>query len=202
MPTSSATSTTTHGGNTMVSTAALDAILTAQLAVAWAGETGAAPRLKWWRTDLISEFGGEDLFRRLMPHTWRWAVLEGAREAARRRDAELRAKDADPDRVLTLFRLGFEMDERLDVRLADLKRGGTSPTEALPGLSDVIMSTWSKSAFADWVAGHGEAAVVTAPIGRRLKGETPASTELLVKKLIAALHPLVDAYPMPHARLP
>jgi len=184
------------------SVAVLDNVLGAQIAVAWAGEAGEVPRLKWWRTDLASEFGGEDLFKRLLPHTWRWAVLEGAREAARRRDAELRAKDADPDRVLTLFRLGFEMDERLDERLADLKRGGVSPAEALPGLRDVLLPTWSKAAFADWLAGHGEPAVVTAPIGRRLKGETPASTELLVKKLIAALHPLADAYPMPHARLP
>lgn len=180
----------------------LDSTLAAQLAVAWAGEAGETPRLKWWRTDLASEYGGEDLFRRLMPHTWRWAVLEAAREAARRRDAELRAKDADPDRVLTLFRLGFEMDERLDERLAELKREGTSPVEGLPGLRDVIMAKWSKAAFADWVAGHGEAAVVTAPIGRRLKGDAPASTELLVKKLVAALHPLAEAYPMPHARRP
>jgi hypothetical protein len=70
------------------SAATLDMILTAQLAVAWAGEAGDPPRLKWWRTDLASEFGGEDLFKRLLPHTWRWAVLEGAREAARRRDAD------------------------------------------------------------------------------------------------------------------
>jgi hypothetical protein len=184
------------------STTSLDAVLTAQLAVAWAGETGEAPRLKWWRTDLVSEFGGEDLFRRLMPHTWRWAVLEGAREAARRRDVELRAKDADPDRILTLFRLGFAMDERLNERLADLKRGGSSPAEALPGLRDVITEAWSKAAFADWVAGHGEVDVVTVPTGRRLKGDAPASIELLVKKLVAALHPLADAYPMPHARQP
>jgi hypothetical protein len=50
------------------------------------------------------------------------------------------------------------------------------------------------------VAGHGEATVVTAPVGRRLKGDAPVSVELLVKKLVAALHPLADAYPMPHAR--
>jgi hypothetical protein len=36
----------------------LDAALTAQFAVAWAGETGEEPRLGWWRTDLVSEFGG------------------------------------------------------------------------------------------------------------------------------------------------
>jgi hypothetical protein len=184
------------------SAATLDAILTAQLAVAWAGEAGEDPRLKWWRTDLASEFGGQDLFKRLLPHTWQWAVLEGAREAARRHDADVRAKDADPDRLLTLFRLGFETDEHVGERLADLKRSGQSPVEALPGLRDVLGSSWSKSAFADWVAGHGDSTVVSAPVGRRLKGDAPVSVELLVKKLVAALHPLADAYPMPHARKP
>lgn len=32
--------------------------------------------------------------------------------------------------------------------------------------------------------------------------QSAALDTLLVKKFIAALHPLVDAYPMPHARLP
>ena len=188
--------------NVQAPTATLDAILTAQLAVAWAGEAGEAPRLKWWRTDLVSEFGGEDLFKRLLPHTWRWAVLEAAREAARRHDADTRAKDADADRLVTLFRLGFELDEHVSERLADLKRSGASPVDALPGLRDVLRETWAKAAFGDWVAGHGEAAVVSAPVGRRLKGDPPASVELLMKKLVAALHPLADAYPMPHYRRP
>lgn len=43
----------------------LDGILTLQLAVAWAGEAGEEPRLRWWRTDLAGEFGGRDLFERL-----------------------------------------------------------------------------------------------------------------------------------------
>ena len=63
----------------------LDAALTAQLVVAWAGEGGEEKRLGWWRCDLVSEFGGQDLFQRLLPSTWTWAVLQGAREAARRR---------------------------------------------------------------------------------------------------------------------
>lgn len=60
----------------------LDTLLIAQLAVAWAGEGGEEPRLGWWRSDLVSEFGGHDLFQRLLPHTWEWAALQGAREAA------------------------------------------------------------------------------------------------------------------------
>jgi hypothetical protein len=191
-----------EGRSATLSAAVLDRVLVAQLVVAWAGEAGDPPRLKWWRTDLASEFGGEDLFRRLLPHTWRWAVLEGAREAARRRDSELRSQDANPDRLVTLYRFGFEIDERLDERLADLKRAGVAPTEALSALREMMSAGWNKSAFADWIAGHGEAAVVTAPVGRRVKGDPPESLELLVKKLVASLSPLSDTYPMPHYRRP
>jgi hypothetical protein len=53
----------------------IDRALTAQLAVAWAGERGDPKRLDWWRSDLVSEYGGEDLFMRLLPSTYRWAVL-------------------------------------------------------------------------------------------------------------------------------
>jgi len=198
----SGSTTSSASAPAVVSDAMLDEILTAQLAVAWAGESGESPRLKWWRTDLASEFGGEDLFKRLLPHTWRWAVLEGAREAARRVDADLRARDADADRLFTLFRLGFELDEHIDVRLADLKRAGVSPKDALPGLRAVIVDDWSKARFGDWVAAHGEAPFKTDPVGRRITGDPPASTDLLVKKLVAALQPLTDQYPMPHFRRP
>ena len=60
------------------STAALDLLLTAQIAVAWAGEghVGDEPRLGWWRSNLTSEFGGLDLFERLLPRTFRWASYQ------------------------------------------------------------------------------------------------------------------------------
>lgn len=75
--------------------AVLDEVLSLQLLVAWAGEGKTdPPRLGWWRTSLVDEFGGEDLFARLMPRTWRWAVLEAARTAARIADAEARAHAA------------------------------------------------------------------------------------------------------------
>ena len=92
-----------------ISTSLFDKILAVQLAVAWAGEKGEDPRLGWWRTDLISEFGGEDLFQRLLPHTWGWDVLQAAREAARRRDAAVRAKVHDPDRILAPFVLAHPL---------------------------------------------------------------------------------------------
>src|SRR5688572_15258501 len=69
-----------------IPTSEIDHALTAQLLVGWAGESGEEKRLGWWRSDLVSPFGGMDLFRRLLPSTWEWAVLQGAREAARRKD--------------------------------------------------------------------------------------------------------------------
>ena len=178
----------------------LDGILTIQLVVAWAGEGGEEPRLGWWRSDLTSEFGGEDLFQRLLPRTWRWATLQGAREAARRRDAEARRKDHDPDSLLSLFRLGFEVDERLDERFHDLKASGKDPIEVLPALWEVLSDTWQAQSFAKWVNSHGKADAVTSPAGRKLKGEPPESLELLVQKLVAALAPLGEDYPLPHFR--
>lgn len=183
-------------------TSDLDLLLCAQLAVAWAGESGEEPRLGWWRTDLVSEFGGHDLFERLLPHTWAWAALQGAREAARRRDAELRAKADDPDQILSLFSLGFELDERVEERLNELKRSGKTPNVALPALDGLLGASWSTDAFQDWVEGHGDAGHKAAPIGRLIKGAPPAGLDLLVRRLVAALSPLADSYPLPHFRRP
>lgn len=177
----------------------LDLALTAQLVVAWAGERGDEPRLGWWRCDLASEFGGEDLFRRLLPATWPWATLQAAREAARRCDARLRSQDHDPDRIISLYHLGPEYDERIDERLQDLKRAGQHPGEALPGL-DVITHDWRPVRFAEWLDAHGPAEATAAPIGRRLKGDLPPRLDQRVRKLVAALAPPGDAYPLPHYR--
>ena len=178
----------------------LDLLLAAQLAVAWAGENGDEPRLGWWRTDLASEFGGEDIFRRLLPETWEWAVFQAAREAARRHDAELRRRDHDPDRVVSLYNLGFELDERLDERLQDLKRSGARPKEALPMLGELVEGGWDRNRFLDWIAAHGEANYVPAPVGRRIRGELPADLRQRTRYLVAALAPLQAEYPLPHFR--
>jgi hypothetical protein len=177
----------------------IDAVLTSQLVVAWAGEAGEDRRLGWWRSDLVSEYGGEDLFRRLLPRTWRWAVLQSAREAARRKDAEFRCQDHDPDRIVSLFSLGFELDERVEERLQDLKRSGRVPHEVLPGLA-FVSEGWSHDRFWDWVVGHGEAEAAASPIGRRLRGGPPSTLDQLVRKLIAGLAPAAEAYPLPHYR--
>ena len=190
-----------------VSEAVLDEILTAQLIVAYAGEGGDTPRLGWWRTDLASVYGGEDLFRRLLPHTWGWAVLQAVREAARRQDAALRAKANDPDRLLSLFSLGFELDERVDERLQDLKRAGTSPHDALPALGTVVPEAspeeeeaWESRPFSDWLEAQPQAGRETAPVGRRLKGQPPADPRALVGQIVGALLPLTGEYSLPHFR--
>jgi len=187
-----------------VSVEALDAVLTAQLAVAWAGEAGDPEgddrRLGWWRTDLHSEFGGQDLFERLLPATWRWAMLQAAREAARRMDAAARAGVHDPDRLRTLFHLGPAVDAAVDDRLLDLKRHGRPPVEALPGLRAVLTDRWSQPAFADWLARHGSPEFSAVPAGRRLR-TPPAAADRLAAALLAVLLPLPDRYPLPHAQV-
>ena len=50
-------------GPAVILASEIDLILTAQLAVAWAGEKGEDRRLGWWQTDLVSESGGNDLFK-------------------------------------------------------------------------------------------------------------------------------------------
>lgn len=178
----------------------LDAMLTAQLAVAWAGEGGDEPRLGWWRTDLVSEYGGEDLFRRLLPDTWRWATLQAVREAARRTDAARRGKAHDPDGLVTLYRHGFALDERLDERFQHLKRAGKAPKDALPGLAKVIAENWASDAFAAWVGTHDGGDAKSTPAGPLLRGAPPVDLTRRAAELVASLAPLGPSYPMPHYR--
>jgi hypothetical protein len=178
----------------------LDAVLSTQLLVAWAGEAGDPPRLGWWRTDMISEYGGEDLFRRLLPNTWRWATLQAAREAARRTDAESRREAHNADALVTLFGLGAEADRRLDERLNDLTRAGQAPAEALPGLGEWIGQPFDREAFGRWLRQLGEPSSTASPVGRQLKGGPPEDLAVAAHSLAAALLPLGNAYPLPHYR--
>ena len=114
----------------------LDEVLILQLAIAWAGEANTDPkRMGWWRTGMCDEFGGEDLLKRLTPKTWEWAVLESARAAAKKVDDRARNRAEDPDNLITLYRLGFEIDEQLDERLLELKQSGVPLREAFPDLA-------------------------------------------------------------------
>lgn len=184
----------------------LDALLAAQCLVAWAGETA---RLGWWRCDLVSRYGGFDLFSRLTPHTTPWVLLQAARETARRHDAERRAQSGDADTKLTLFHLGFERDEQADERLQHHKRGGKSPTAVLPTLRDFIRlptgeddsddDLFDREAFERYLR-LDTAKHVIEPVGRRLTGAPPAELPELVRQLLAALVPLSGEYPLPYYR--
>jgi hypothetical protein len=190
----------TTATGTSLDAGALDQILTLQLLVAWAGEGDTEPaRLGWWRTALADEYGGEDLFQRLMPHTWRWAVLDAARLAAKRVDARGRERTADADQLVSLFRFGFALDELLDDRLAELKHSGIEPAEALPGLKP-ITSPFDRSAFDAWLADLPAAGYTAGPSGRRLKDALPDDRVLAGRMLCSALRPLIDSYPAPHFR--
>ena len=178
----------------------LDAILTIQLAVAWAGESGDDdPRLRWWETDMVSKYGGQALMEQLTPRTSGWAVLQTALEAARREDAAARGRDARPDVLLSLFRLGLPLDEQLADRLRDHKRQGTPPDRALPRLGE-LMAEWSAERFEAWVTGDDSPKVVQEPSGRRLTGKPPEDPVLRARRLAQALVPLTEDYPFPHYR--
>jgi len=178
----------------------VDQLLSAQLIVAWAGERGNEDerRLGWWRTDLLSEFGGRDLLSRLVPRTADWAVLQAVREAARRTDEAAREQGHDSDLLISLYSLGFEVDERSDERLQELKRSGKPPLEALPSLQPLFAQPWTEQAFIDWAEGHGKADFTVTASGRRLKGDIPSSLDMITRRLVSALVPIAKAYPLPH----
>ncbi len=179
----------------------LDAILACQLVVAWAGERNEdEPRLGWWNTDMVSEFGGHDLFARLAPRTAHWAALEVAREAARRTDASARKKDAR--RLLSLFHFGFDVDEAVADRLASHKRSGKSPAEVFPEFA-MTAGAWDRAVFEEWARQGPAPRLATEPTGRRLI--SPPSVEdhaALARQFVRALVPLGEQYPCPHIRGP
>ncbi len=178
----------------------LDRILALQLLVAWAGEGSTdPPRLGWWRTSLVDELGGEDLFKRLVPRTWRWAVLEAARVAARTVDAEMRSHAAEGDHLVSLFHFGFLVDEQLDDRLAELKRSTADPLEAMPELA-ATAKPWDAAAFLQEMCGLAEVSIAASSVGRRLKGEAPSDPLAAARMLAAAIAPMSERYPAPHFR--
>jgi hypothetical protein len=178
----------------------LDTIIAMQLTVAWAGEGRCSPkRLGWWDTDLIDEAGGGDFLARLLPQTHAWASLEAAREAARRTDARARAKMANPDKMRTIYFLGFELDEQLGDRLAALKRSRRAPSDVLP-LPFPLGADFSREKFTAAIHG-GDVPFATVPNGREVKGQRPDSADHLVKRLAAALVPFAEQYPLPFYKL-
>ena len=179
----------------MLAAADLDEILTLQLAVAWAGESADEDerRLGWWRSDLVSKYGGVALFERLAPRTAVWAAYEAAREAARVVDADKRSLDASPHRLISLFHLGFEIDEQLDDRLLALKHAGVPPERALPRLAE-LPREWEAERFAGWLRTQEPPETVSEPAGLRLVGERPAAAVERARACAAALSCLPERY--------
>lgn len=182
---------------------ALDDILALQLTVAWAGEKNARPaRLSWWRTDILDEAGARDLLSRLTPRTQEWAALEAVREAAWRVDERMRLRSAVPDRTVTLFHLGFELDEQLDERLASHKRGGVPPAESIAARAAWgIARSFNGTAFEAWCGSQAarSKAEDTPDGGRRLLA-SPVDPRERARALVSALVPFSSEYPMPHVR--
>lgn len=116
----------------------LDAVLMLQFFIAWAGEgLTEPPRLNWWSTQLLDKWGGEDLFKRLLPRTFEWALLEATRQVAMQADKQKRLNLAQPDRVCTLFFWGFGIDEQLEERLSLHKQNDSQPLDVLSFLLDL-----------------------------------------------------------------
>ena len=179
----------------------LDEILVLQLAIAWAGEADTDPkRMGWWRTSMCDEYGGEDLLKRLTPKTWQWAVLESARAAAKRVDDRARNQSEDPDNLVTLYRLGFEIDEQLDERLLELKQSGVPVNESFPELA-ALCEEWSDERLKSWLDDLGEAGYTATATGRRIKGSAPKEHNAVAKQLAAALLPLNREYALPYFRI-
>ena len=178
----------------------IDSLLSAQIIVAWAGERGGDEerRLGWWRTDLVSEYGGRDFFMRLLPRTSEWAVLQAVREAALRADIVAKKQVPDADALISLYGLSFEIDERLEERIQELKRTNKQPAESLPALAAFINTAWNRQGFLDWVDGHGKSEFSVTATGRRLKGVLPSSLDSITKRLVGALSPIAKEYPFPH----
>lgn len=180
----------------------LDEILALQLAVAWAGEGRSQPRrLGWWQTDLLDPEGGGDLLARLLPRTHAWAALEAVREAARRVDERALRRSGTPDRFVTLYQLGFDLNEQLSERLAYHRRHAPSPADVF-GAGFVISQDFDAAAFETYVRQSAAApSVEPAPEGRLIRGAPPARAVDRVRQLVAALAPFPAEYPMPHYRI-
>jgi hypothetical protein len=177
----------------------LDDILALQLVIAWAGETpgGDHRRLGWWKTDVIDDDAGGDLWKRLLPRTKRWAGLDAARCAACLADAHARRQSQKSDSMFTLFHLGFEVDEALDERLAHHKLEAQPPPEVLP-LLQVIAGRFDREKLtAELKPGSLDTTFKVVAGGRQLKKVADEALSARARRLSCALlaEPAATAYP-------
>lgn len=179
----------------------LDEILSVQLLIAWAGESpgGDSPRLGWWKTDVIDDEAGGDLWKRLLPRTHRWAGLDAARRAAYLTDERLRRPAKNADSQMTLFHFGFEIDEALAERLAHHVLEARNPAEVLPHLS-ALGSRFDRATLAKALAADDlDASFKVVAGGRQLKKVANETIPARALRLATALlsDPVAPAYPVP-----
>lgn len=179
----------------------LDEILSVQLLLAWAGEApgGDHPRLGWWKTDLIDDEAGGDLWKRLLPRTHRWAGLDAARRAAYLTDERARRPAKSADSQFTLFHFGFETDEALAERLAHHVLEARSPVEVLPLLS-ALGSRFDRPAMVKALGGgEVDASFKVVAGGRQLKRIASEPLPARARRLALALlaDPVSPTYPLP-----
>ena len=194
-------------GNKGFNTKNLDRILAVQISVAWAGEGGEEPRLNWWDTEVMSEFGGYDNLKELIPGSAEWLGLKTIREAARRTDREYRNRDSNPDKLCTLYHLGYELDEQLEQRLSDLIHRQTPLVELLKymeWLKDPVEQEWEPNTFEKWLTSLVNSQKIKTKkesVGSRLTGTPPDDIFMRICRLAAGLLPFGEKYPFPHYRL-
>jgi hypothetical protein len=105
----------------------------------------------------------------------------------------------DPDKLRTLFFLGFVVDEALSDRFSMLKREGRSPVEVLQlGLlqqkfSVEALSTALKRPDVSFKVASGGGGTS----GRQLTGSCPEDLKEMVSRLAGGLVPFSDDYPLP-----
>lgn len=191
----------TRGGMSHLTPEELDEILAIQLLIAWAGETpgGGTSRLGWWKTDLIDDEAGGDLWKRLLPRTHRWAGLDAARRAAYLTDDRLRRPAKNADSHFTLFHFGFELDEALSERLAHHVLEAHAPAEVLPLLSQ-IGTKFDRARLAKVLgATVADASFKVVAGGRQLKKVAQEGLPDRARRLAVAMlaEPVATAYPVP-----
>lgn len=185
-----------------IATEELDTVLMLQFFIAWAGEELTdPPRLSWWSTQLLDEWGGEDLFKRLFPRTFEWALLEAVRKVAIQADRQKRKNLAQPDNVHTLFFWGFGIDEKLEERLSFYKQSNSQPYDVLNFPLD-LKEEFEKTAFEEAIKSlNSEISTKIVPEGREIKDVMPELIADAAKNLVSGLIPLADKYPMPFYRI-